>query len=1183
MKRFCFLKTLSLAFAGAMVVGGLAGCSSTGGGGGDTPAEKQYTIKFLNYVVGGLAGCPSTGGGGGDTPAEKQYTIKFLNYDDSLLLETKAKEGAMPVYTGDAPKRPGDAQYTYRFSGWDPKLTAATADASYRATYTTSTNTYLVTIGDQDPVLKEYGSKLDKPKSPEDYILGEYFFAFDGWEVDSSGVLWNFDTDVVKKDTVLTAHYVKTTALNVKFYDGNGDVLYEGKSGSGLAPVYKGEKTPSKEPTIDKVYEFNGWSPSIDEKITEDTEYHPVFIESVRQYNIKFVNFDNTEIEVIPTDYGTLPVYTGQTPVRPDDGTYGYTFTGWSPEFTNVTGDATYTATYSKAPLDPAKVIINQYIDDEATPCYTDELEVPNHSTYTVDEKYHTVLGEGKDPSKYALKSTDTVDIYLIAGQSNAAGYSTVANLSTGKKDQYPETPHVTFCGEIDDRFVTDITTPVTFGLGPSINHFGPEVGMAKMIEKANPNSLSTIVKTAYGGSWLYDYRADAVSQKYGNWCSPSMRDASADPNITGKAYDAFIRNITDAVKYYKDNGTQVRLGGMLWIQGEQESGQANSSEYGEHLEALITDLRIDFSTLFDYNATTAPFVIGKISSTFAGGHLGVDNVRQCEENVAAKMSDVYALETYEIVDPATGLPKKGCYDKYHFASDDMLLIGERTATLMGEKIVPEGTGAAVNVLRKQVNGTTTFDLYFETRKGGSYNVEYYFENSDGVYQKSSYTKLVTSTEEKPFYPGDKVTVDTSEIPSEITDKPTLKPDCDWNLNQDKSFLTGFVLSDGKLTLKVYYSQKDPRDNNYTILFNEDYWKSKGLSGKAGDFAQTGSNSKAYNFTSNEWIEYTPNGWGSFVTNGAHWDAYIKNITPIKGIKKIEFQMRWNIWNYEVTDTTPYVNIYTSDNDAFVNATKIKVEMGTGTQATLGETFKLEVAGYPSFIKFDFGDNSKNTFFDSIMNLKITYCDFGKAYFYNHNVNYDASTKKAVATKLDGTGWSNFEGSYMYFGEYSDTAIVSANISHIDHDFRAYSGICFSTGEKVDSSLDDSTPRNYRSLEVGLAHNGIYSSKDHRGEKGADSPSYYPSLGTPLGTTGKLTIVIKNNKVYYYIDDVFSTSKGLTEAYSGGFAEGDKFMFGVWFANYFNTSRSVTIVDEIYGSEAVEAEIASNPVYTNLR
>ena len=68
-------------------------------------------------------------------------------------------------------------------------------------------------------------------------------------------------------------------------------------------------------------------------------------------YIITFVNWDGSELLTLPeVEEETLPVYTGDTPVRPDDEQYTYTFNGWSPAIVIATADATYTATYTETP-----------------------------------------------------------------------------------------------------------------------------------------------------------------------------------------------------------------------------------------------------------------------------------------------------------------------------------------------------------------------------------------------------------------------------------------------------------------------------------------------------------------------------------------------------------------------------------------------------------------------------------------------------------------------------------------------------------------------------------------------------------------------------------------------------------------------------------------------------------------
>mgnify|MGYP004649272133 CR=1 FL=1 len=69
---------------------------------------------------------------------------------------------------------------------------------------------------------------------------------------------------------------------------------------------------------------------------------------SADKFDIKFVNYDGTVLRNGKVDYGIKPVFDGDEPTRPSDDSCEYTFSGWSPEISEVTADATYTAQFTE-------------------------------------------------------------------------------------------------------------------------------------------------------------------------------------------------------------------------------------------------------------------------------------------------------------------------------------------------------------------------------------------------------------------------------------------------------------------------------------------------------------------------------------------------------------------------------------------------------------------------------------------------------------------------------------------------------------------------------------------------------------------------------------------------------------------------------------------------------------------
>ena len=65
-----------------------------------------------------------------------------------------------------------------------------------------------------------------------------------------------------------------------------------------------------------------------------------------KTYTITWKNYDGTVLNTTIVNQGDIPVYVGDNPTKPEKENYTYSFIGWTPEPTAVTGNAIYEANF---------------------------------------------------------------------------------------------------------------------------------------------------------------------------------------------------------------------------------------------------------------------------------------------------------------------------------------------------------------------------------------------------------------------------------------------------------------------------------------------------------------------------------------------------------------------------------------------------------------------------------------------------------------------------------------------------------------------------------------------------------------------------------------------------------------------------------------------------------------------
>ena len=145
--------------------------------------------------------------------------------------------------------------------------------------------------------------------------------------------------------TVKATFGIPKPTYTIRFLNYDGTELLTKQVQEGSVPVYSGA-TPTKPSTEQYDYTFSGWQPALT-AVTGDATYTATYSQTTRQYTIRFVNWDMTELQATEVAYGTMPVYKGATPTKPSDDKNSYSFSGWSPQLTTVKETATYVAQFT--------------------------------------------------------------------------------------------------------------------------------------------------------------------------------------------------------------------------------------------------------------------------------------------------------------------------------------------------------------------------------------------------------------------------------------------------------------------------------------------------------------------------------------------------------------------------------------------------------------------------------------------------------------------------------------------------------------------------------------------------------------------------------------------------------------------------------------------------------------------
>jgi uncharacterized repeat protein (TIGR02543 family) len=236
-------------------------------------------------------------------------------------------------------------------------------------------------------------------------------------------------------------------------------VLETDKVKENTTPTYDGA-TPTKAADAQYTYTFKDWDPAI-APATTDATYTATYTKTLRNYTITWKNGETTLETDENVPYGTEPSYNGATPTKATTAQYTYTFNGWDPEVTSVTGDATYSATFSET-VNKYQVTFNMNgRGDEITAQTVDYGSTAAEPSPAPTADGYKFAGWYKDEActeAYDFSSTITCDLPLYAKWLNIYTITWKANglecATTKVTEGEPITPPASpdagdYCGQV--------------------------------------------------------------------------------------------------------------------------------------------------------------------------------------------------------------------------------------------------------------------------------------------------------------------------------------------------------------------------------------------------------------------------------------------------------------------------------------------------------------------------------------------------------------------------------------------------------------------------------------------------------------------------------------------------------------------------------------------------------------
>ena len=243
--------------------------------------------------------------------------------------------------------------------------------------------------------------------------------------------------------------------------------------------------------------------------VNSDITYTATF--EINSYTIRFMN-GSVELQSSSVNYGILPEYTGETPVKASTAQYEYAFSGWSPLLVVATEDVDYVAQFSETVRKYTIVFLNW----DGTELQSSQVEYGTVPSYSGTPSR---TGEGKT---YTFKGWDVTPVAVTGEATYTAQFDEAVN--TYEITYAKGSPAEEISGSVD-------ATVKTHGVDATL----PSVGFTRT------GYTQDGWATSDGGEKVYDmgdsYTTNAAATLYPHWVVNSYTisvNASEGGSVSG-------------------------------------------------------------------------------------------------------------------------------------------------------------------------------------------------------------------------------------------------------------------------------------------------------------------------------------------------------------------------------------------------------------------------------------------------------------------------------------------------------------------------------------------------------------------------------------------------------------------------------------------------------------------------